>query len=112
MIQEARAARLQWRLTRVEGWGAARVLYVRSQAELDGPIGSYAGQAYYMWNPHTESWTWIGKWIDGADTRIRKIENAAKVKPPPPTPAEVFGVVLQVIGAVFGVVSKLPKKGK
>ena len=111
MLQTTRAARLQFRLRRLPGYGEARVRYVTSPGDFEGDPGDYAGTAFYLYDPTAEppSWYWIGKFIDGADTRVRLIERASKGRPPAPSPAEVFGVVMQVIGVVLGIVKEMPR---
>ena len=108
MIRQAQAAKLEFRLQRLGGeWESVSVRYVHSHKALSGALVSFAGPGFYLYKD--ERWKWIGKYHAGADARIRQIERGGNPKPPPPTPAEVFGVILQVVGAVFGVVKEIPK---
>ena len=111
MIRQAQAARLEFRLQRLGGeWESVSVRFVHSHKALNGALVSFAGPGFYLYKD--ERWRWLAKHHPGADARVRQIEAGDVPKPPPPTPAEVFGVVLQVVGAIFGVVKAIPKRGK
>jgi len=104
--KQAQAAAIEWRLRRLGGeWESASVRYVSSPKALDGLVVTYAGSGYYL--HRAGQWRWIGRNKAAAAHRIGQIERGEKIKPPPPTPAEVFGVVLQVIGAALGIVREI-----
>jgi len=111
MIQHGRAAALEWRLQRCGGeWAAVSVRYVVSRRALDGENVVWAGSGYYL--HRAGRWSLLGRYISGADARVQEVEDEGAVKPPPPSPAEVFGVVLQVAAAVLGFARKVSKKGR
>ena len=103
MIQRAHAAALEWRIRRLGGeWAWASVRYVSSPQALDGLVVTWAGRGMYL--HRAGQWRWIGKSKAAAALRIGQIERGETPRPPPPSPAEVLGVVLQVAGAIFGFV--------
>ena len=111
MIQHARAARLEYRLQRCGGeWSDVSVRYIVSRKAIEGTPGTWCGPAYYIHKGGL--WRCIGKYISGADSFVRQVEDEGTQKPPPPSPAEVFGVILQVAGAVLGIVKDLPRKAR
>jgi len=104
--KQAQAAALEWRLRRIGGeYERASIRYVKSPHALDGLVVTWAGPGFYL--HRAGQWRWIGRNKAAASLRINGIENGEKIKPPPPTPAEVFGVVLQVIGAALGIVREI-----
>ena len=108
MIRQAQAAKLEWRLQRLGGeWESVSVRYVTSHRALEGLTVTWAGSGWYLHKGGV--WKWLAKYHAAADLRVREIEAGDAPKPSPPTPAEVFGVVINVVGAVFGIVSKIPK---
>lgn len=105
MIQQGQAAALEWRLRRLGGeWTDVSVRYVGSRRALAGLVVTWSGRGFYL--HRSGSWRWIGRTRAAASLRVGQLERGTKYfeSVPPPTPAEVLGVVLQVVGAVLGLV--------
>lgn len=98
-------ASLERRLRRC--WPDCEVEWIASEDEAQGPC-RWRGDGYYWRETDADPWDLLGTHIAAADVAVARLLADARGTPRP-TAAEVFGVVLQVLGSVVGVVSDLAR---
>lgn len=99
-------ASLERRLRRC--WPDAEVAWIDGQDEAEGPC-RWRGSGAYWRESDAEPWDLLGRHPAAADVAVVRLLADARGTPRP-TAAEVFGMVLQVIGSVVGIVSDVARR--